>query len=309
MTEILKVKKFAEYQHYKDRNPPWIKLHAVLLDDYKFTQLADEDKWLLVGLFLLASRTDNHIPNDPNFIQSRLSMKKKPRVDLLLQMGFLEVEQDASKVLQSQEQVVSMSGRSEEERRGETEKSREETASPTSLGAESEDDKDSPSNLHANREWVMAWWNDLAAKTGIAQVREITDTRWRRCRTVAIWDRAGEIEEALLASRFCREGGWFSFDWVTKRVNMHKLIEGNYSDERRSGNGNGRLREGPAPEPSKWKGGPSARQLRDMQKLGLLPGDVPVGEGVKDPIGARVSGGAVSACGGDTGTDWGDDTF
>src|SRR5690606_19747530 len=32
----LTVKNFERFQHYKDRNPPWIKLYNDLLDDYEF---------------------------------------------------------------------------------------------------------------------------------------------------------------------------------------------------------------------------------------------------------------------------------
>jgi len=33
--QFLAVKNFERFQHYKDRNPPWIKLHAAVLDDYE----------------------------------------------------------------------------------------------------------------------------------------------------------------------------------------------------------------------------------------------------------------------------------
>jgi hypothetical protein len=37
----LRVKNWSEFQHYKDRNPPWIKLHRTLLDhDYEAAILA-----------------------------------------------------------------------------------------------------------------------------------------------------------------------------------------------------------------------------------------------------------------------------
>ena len=34
MTARLHIKNWGEFQHYKKRNPPWIKLHKKLLDDF-----------------------------------------------------------------------------------------------------------------------------------------------------------------------------------------------------------------------------------------------------------------------------------
>ena len=39
MKVTFSVKNWDEFQHYKDRNPPWIKLHNHLLDDYEFEML------------------------------------------------------------------------------------------------------------------------------------------------------------------------------------------------------------------------------------------------------------------------------
>ena len=30
-----RVKNWSKFQHYKNRNPPWIRLHVEILDDYK----------------------------------------------------------------------------------------------------------------------------------------------------------------------------------------------------------------------------------------------------------------------------------
>ena len=37
----LRVRNFEQFQHYKERNPIWIKLYCSLLDDYEFAQLPD----------------------------------------------------------------------------------------------------------------------------------------------------------------------------------------------------------------------------------------------------------------------------
>lgn len=73
----IKIKNFEEYQHYKHRNPPWIKLHLSLLDDPDFLRLPDASKWHYIGLLLLASRHGNDILNDPLYIANRLGITEK----------------------------------------------------------------------------------------------------------------------------------------------------------------------------------------------------------------------------------------
>jgi len=54
---ILVPKKWADFQHYKDRCPPWIKLHSDLLNDRVFMRLPLASKALAPLLWLLASES------------------------------------------------------------------------------------------------------------------------------------------------------------------------------------------------------------------------------------------------------------
>lgn len=101
----LKVKNFERFQHYKDRNPPWIKLYNDILDDYEFARLQDATKWLAVGLWLLASRYENRIPADPEWIGRRLNTTEPVDLDPLLSAGFITLYQDASTPPASRKQV------------------------------------------------------------------------------------------------------------------------------------------------------------------------------------------------------------
>jgi len=56
---ILRPKNWSEYQHYKDRNPPWIKLHRDLLNDRDFMCLPLASKAIAPLLWLLASEAKN----------------------------------------------------------------------------------------------------------------------------------------------------------------------------------------------------------------------------------------------------------
>jgi GT2 family glycosyltransferase len=50
----LKPKKWSEFQHYKNRSPSWIKLHAKLLDDVAFQRLPRASQALAPMLWLIA---------------------------------------------------------------------------------------------------------------------------------------------------------------------------------------------------------------------------------------------------------------
>jgi hypothetical protein len=54
---ILKPKNWDKFQHYKDRCPPWIKLHRDLLNDRIFASLPIASKALAPLLWLLASES------------------------------------------------------------------------------------------------------------------------------------------------------------------------------------------------------------------------------------------------------------
>ncbi|MDD5095836.1 MAG: hypothetical protein PHV74_15905 [Dehalococcoidia bacterium] len=90
--KYLKVHDWEQYQHYNNRNPPWIKLHVDLLNNRKFTALALASKGLLMQLWILASRKKGEVPSDLEEIRFQLrdhSIKQKD-IDLLVSTGFLE---------------------------------------------------------------------------------------------------------------------------------------------------------------------------------------------------------------------------
>jgi hypothetical protein len=133
----LRVKNWEEHQHYKDRNPPWIKLHRALLADYEFCQLADDAKAHLLLIWVLASQSEGRVPADPAFLAHKIGARKRPRLDELIRAGFLIPEQDASTVLADRKQDASESlslARSQEKRttttEAETEAEKSTRASP-----------------------------------------------------------------------------------------------------------------------------------------------------------------------------------
>jgi hypothetical protein len=86
--QFLTVKNWSEFQHYGKRNPPWIKLHRAILDDYSFCSLPDTAKAHLMLLWVYASQNDGRVPVDIQFLEKKLSCRDL-NLDVLVQAGFL----------------------------------------------------------------------------------------------------------------------------------------------------------------------------------------------------------------------------
>lgn len=92
--ERLALADWAATQHYKDRNPPWIKVYRSLLDDIRFHRLDEAAQAALLPLMLLASETrEGNLPDDVSVIAFRLR-KSEPVIadalDQLIQAGYIK---------------------------------------------------------------------------------------------------------------------------------------------------------------------------------------------------------------------------
>jgi hypothetical protein len=96
-------KNWRDFQHYKDRNPPWIRLHKGLLDNFEFQSLPVASRALAPMLWLLASDSvDGLIDAEPKKLAFRLRMSLAEVVEALkplIDNGFFVAEQAASKPL------------------------------------------------------------------------------------------------------------------------------------------------------------------------------------------------------------------
>jgi hypothetical protein len=91
------IRNWDKFQHYKDRNPPWIKLHTTILDDPDFEKLTPMARLTFLLLGVLAARCSNKIPYSKGWIARKLSLSRdKAKVDELINNGWL-VPYDASK--------------------------------------------------------------------------------------------------------------------------------------------------------------------------------------------------------------------
>jgi hypothetical protein len=89
---FLRVTGWEDFQHYKNRRAPWIKVATDLLDQLEhptFTKLSDGAKLTLHHLRLLAGVTGNRIP-ESWLTPGHLNMLTKPRVTELAAAQFVE---------------------------------------------------------------------------------------------------------------------------------------------------------------------------------------------------------------------------
>ncbi len=95
-----RVRNFEQFQHYKHRNPPWIRLYYMILHDLRFYSLDNSTKYLAIGCFLLASQHENEIPFDERWIVKELSFEGTPNWQALLDSEFIvPIDCDASALL------------------------------------------------------------------------------------------------------------------------------------------------------------------------------------------------------------------
>ena len=89
------------FQHYKDRDPPWVKLYRDLLTSESWLLGNDESRLVQVASVLIAARYSNRIPYRYDLIKkvSNLDMDEKKfmrAVEHLSATNFLEIQEDAS---------------------------------------------------------------------------------------------------------------------------------------------------------------------------------------------------------------------
>lgn len=87
--QFLSIKNFEKYQHYKKRNPPWIKLYYELLDDDDFISMSITSRHHYMTLLLVAGRKNNRIPNDTKYLRKVMRLDDAPDLIELFDSGFL----------------------------------------------------------------------------------------------------------------------------------------------------------------------------------------------------------------------------
>lgn len=133
---ILRVKNWREFQHYKGRKPPWIRLYRDLLDNFEFHSLPVASRALAPCIWLLASEYDEGaIPWNPRAIAFRLRMDEASfheALNPLIEAGFLARDDNASGALAT----CGQDALSESEAEAETDSEAEKTTAPQAVPAD-----------------------------------------------------------------------------------------------------------------------------------------------------------------------------
>ena len=131
-------KNWESFQHYKNRQPPWIKLHRAILDDRKFNCLPDASRALAPCLWLIASESDDgSFDGDVSEIAFRVRQSDiwvTEAIKPLIDNGFFVVMQDASKPLAKRKRNACPETEEEKEKRRERERDARRRAAPPKPG-------------------------------------------------------------------------------------------------------------------------------------------------------------------------------
>jgi hypothetical protein len=116
---VIRIKNWHQFQHFKDRRPPWVKLYRDLLDDLEWHELEPKAAKTLVMLWLIASDNDGILP-DAKKLAFRLRTTESATLDLVSKLSHWLDQDDIDPISDGYQ-----SDRPEESRE-ETEKRREE---------------------------------------------------------------------------------------------------------------------------------------------------------------------------------------
>ena len=196
---LLQPKNWVRFQHYKDRCPPWIKLHRDLLNNRDFMRLPIASKALAPMLWLLASESkDGSFDGSLDELVFRLHISPKEYQDgikPLIDKGFFV---DANGMLAACLQDATPETETETETEGETETKKEKKATivATPIGVSQE------------------IWDSFVKqrKTKKAQVTQLVIDVIAREAAKAGWTFENALKEVVV-----RNWQTFKADWVAEK--------------------------------------------------------------------------------------------
>jgi len=131
--DYIRIVNWEKFQHYgKIRNPPWVKLHNSILNDWEFLSLPDASKANLLMLWALNTKHEEKIPASPKYLQHAFKAEKPVDLQVLVSAGFIEIcQQDASTMLAERKQDASIELEVDRELELEGDRELERTTTPT----------------------------------------------------------------------------------------------------------------------------------------------------------------------------------
>lgn len=92
-----KIKNWSKFQHFKDRKPPWVKLHRDLLDDMEWHLLEPKASKVLIGLWIIAAEYDGNLP-DNKTLAFRLRLSENEIKEAVSKLGHWLIHDDISMI-------------------------------------------------------------------------------------------------------------------------------------------------------------------------------------------------------------------
>ena len=197
------VKDWHRFQHYKDRNPPWVKLHRSLLDDPEYHELSPEAAKVLPLIWLAASEysTDGSLP-DIKRLAFRLHYASNALSDIIKQLNHWIILED-SEALASCESVAIPETETKTETK--TDFERAHARGTCTYSKEFEDFRAQyPKHRHGGKQQDWASWQ-VAKKKGMT-VEKANEylAHWKKCPK---WQKNGG-EFIVAISKWLRGGFW-----------------------------------------------------------------------------------------------------
>jgi hypothetical protein len=171
-----KIKNWHQFQHFKDRKPPWIKLYRDLLDDVDWHDLDPKAAKHLVMIWLVASEYDGELP-DMKTLAFRLRVSENEAKSIVSKLSHWLIQTDIS-VISERYQVDSLEIETEKETEREVEGKRETkraTRLPDTWHPRAEDGLD---NLELAK--FRDYWRAVPGQKGVKLDWDATWRNWLR---------------------------------------------------------------------------------------------------------------------------------
>lgn len=242
---MLTVKNWDKFQHYKDRNPPWIKLYTDTFHRRDFNRLPDDSKLLAICIWTLAAReascAKGSIPLDLDWIKMQCGLGStvtESSLQVLISQGFLLC--DSILLADCKQDAIP------EERRVEKE-GEDKSASPPPA-PEKEKPKTDPNCEAILRAWakaisIRADWIPQVKMPGNKDTRNLLKLRATEPDFVGMLDRYVELATALDWAE-AKEIVWF-----LRRNTFDNCMSGEFGPSKKSGSKFHRASEQPVDDP------------------------------------------------------------
>ena len=196
------IAKWEEYQHYRDRCPPWIKLHYSLLTSPTWVMLDDAGRVLAIACMLIASRNGGDVPGDPEYMRRVAYLNNPPNFAPLLECGFLTTVPNASAVL-ADASALKADDTTETETEKETEKSKGKKRTPARTPSRTPVTVAEIAIPFGSEEFKEAWENWATHRAEIKHKLTPTATKQQ----LQALEDMGE-GRAIAAIKYSIAGGW-----------------------------------------------------------------------------------------------------